>query len=135
MKSYLIDTDILSLFLRNHLIVVENFKRYFSGSIKPQISIFTYYEILSGLKYRDSKNLLDKFVELTQLLKIVNISMKSAEISANIYADLRAKGITIDEVDIFISGICIAENLTLITNNEKHYQNVKGLFIENWSKS
>lgn len=135
MNNYLIDTNILSMFLRNDNIVVENFRKNYLNNNTPIISIFTYYEIISGLKYRDSKNILEKFNRMTNYLKIINATIKSIEISADIYADLRSKGIKIDEVDIFISGICLAENLIFITNNEKHYSNVNNLRYINWSKT
>ncbi|MCP5493186.1 MAG: hypothetical protein H7A23_01390 [Leptospiraceae bacterium] len=35
--------------------------------------------------------------------------------------------------DILIAGIAIANNLTLVTNNEKDYENISDLDIINWT--
>lgn len=55
MKLALVDTNILSLFFRNQLLVVENLKPYIEEYDKINISIITYYEIVSGLKHRDAQ--------------------------------------------------------------------------------
>ncbi len=54
MKACLLDTDILSLFFRNHPRVVENCNLYLQQYGKLNLSLITYYEILSGLKHRDA---------------------------------------------------------------------------------
>jgi len=53
-------------------------------------------------------------------------------IATEIYADLRKRGITIGDVDIFIAAIVIANNGTLITNNTKHFENIEQLKVANW---
>jgi tRNA(fMet)-specific endonuclease VapC len=50
MKPALIDTDILSLFFRNDLAVIEHFRDYLQEHGRIEISILTFYEILSGRK-------------------------------------------------------------------------------------
>ena len=133
MKNYLIDTVILSMFMRSNENVVKNFNKHFQLFQKPLLSILTYYEILSGLKYRDSNKQHSIFQNFVKNCEIINLSEKSITVSADIYSLLRKKGVIIDDVDILISGICIANNLVLITNNEKHFACVDGLIIENWS--
>ena len=63
---------------------------------------------------------------------LIYISESSAKISGIIYADLRNQGITIGTSDLLIAGIALENDLTLITNNEKHYANIPDLRIENW---
>ena len=133
MKKVLLDTDILSMFLTNNLIVKENINNYLEEYNCITYSILTYYEILSGLKYRDNKKLLGKFMGLSKISEIVPLSIESINFSAEIYSDLRERGITIDDVDILISGICLDTGFALSTNNIKHYQNIKNLEIINWS--
>ena len=55
MKPALIDTNILSFFFRNHSLVIERFQAYLKEYDKINISIITYYEIVSGLKHRDAQ--------------------------------------------------------------------------------
>ena len=54
MKTCLLDTDILSLFFRNHPKVVESCNLYLQEHDRLSFSLITYYEILSGLKHRDA---------------------------------------------------------------------------------
>lgn len=53
MKPSLIDTDIFSFMLKKENIVLENVERYLKSFKRLNISVITYYEVLSGLKYED----------------------------------------------------------------------------------
>jgi tRNA(fMet)-specific endonuclease VapC len=59
MKAALIDTNILSLFFRGHPQVVGKFETYLKEYEAINLSIITYYEIVSGLKHRDAHKQLD----------------------------------------------------------------------------
>ena len=59
MKLALVDTNIVSLFFRNQPLVIENFNAYIKEYGKINISIITYYEIVSGLKHRDAQKQLN----------------------------------------------------------------------------
>ncbi|MFA4955628.1 MAG: hypothetical protein WC556_01480 [Candidatus Methanoperedens sp.] len=43
------------------------------------------------------------------------------------------KGDIIDDADIFIAACALTENAILVTNNEKHFERIEGLKLENWS--
>jgi tRNA(fMet)-specific endonuclease VapC len=75
-----------------------------------------------------------EFEEFVTNNTIIHISEESAKLSGDLYANLRQKGITIGTSDILIAGIAIENELTLITNNERHYSSIPGLKIENWKK-
>jgi tRNA(fMet)-specific endonuclease VapC len=130
----LVDTDILSFYFKGDLTVVGKFNDYLSEFDIVNISIVTYYEILGGLKFKRAEKQLKEFEEFVTNNSIIHISEESAKISGDVYSDLRHKGITIGTSDILIAGIAIENELTLITNNEKHYESIQGLKIENWKK-
>jgi tRNA(fMet)-specific endonuclease VapC len=130
----LVDTDILSFYFKGDQKVVNKFNDYLREFDVINISIITYYEILGGLKFKNAERQLKEFEEFVANNTIIHISEESAKISGDIYADLRQKGITIGTPDILIAGIAIENELTLITNNERHYESIKGLKIENWKK-
>jgi tRNA(fMet)-specific endonuclease VapC len=131
-KQVLIDIDIVSLFLRNHPSVVENISEYLNEFDRINFSIISYYEILSGLKYRDAKKQLDSFLEFAYYNSILPITRDSVDSSTNIYADLRGKGNLIDDIDILIAGIAISNDLVLITHNVNHFGRINGLDVEDW---
>lgn len=134
MKPVLVDTDILSLFFRNNHKVVSNFKNYLSKYEKINLSIITYYEILSGLKHRDALKQLDLFLEFAKHNTLLPLTEEAIIISSDLYANLRKAGKTIDDIDILIAGVALSNNLVLVTNNEDHFRNIEGLEIINWSK-
>jgi tRNA(fMet)-specific endonuclease VapC len=84
-KLALIDTDILSMFLRGHPEVVTCFETYLAQYDKVDFSIITYYEIVSGLKHRDARKQLATFLEFASH----NAVLPLTEQSVNIRRDLR----------------------------------------------
>jgi tRNA(fMet)-specific endonuclease VapC len=134
MKPALIDTNILSFFFRNHSLVVERFQAYLNDYDKINISIITYYEIVSGLKHRDAQKQLTSFQEFVSYNTVLPLSTSSATISADIYANLRNKGTPIDDIDILIAGIAIANDLIIVTNNIRDFGKIENLEIQDWSK-
>lgn len=134
MTESLVDTDILSFFFKGDTNVVERFAEYLGQFDVINISLITYYEVTAGLKFRQAEKQLRDFEEFVRNNTIIHISEESARISAEIYAQLRQSGITIGTSDILIAGIALENGLTLVTNNEKHYQPIRGLQIENWKK-
>jgi tRNA(fMet)-specific endonuclease VapC len=130
----IIDTDILSFYFKGDERVVARFVEYLKEFDQVNISIVTYYEIIAGLKFKKAERQLQEFEDFVNDNNIINISEESAKISGDIYADLRQRGITIGTSDILIAGIAMENGLTLITNNEKHYEAIQGLNIENWKR-
>lgn len=135
MKVALVDTNILSLFFRDQPLVIENFNAYIKEYGKINISIITYYEIVSGLKHRDAQKQLTSFLEFASNNTVLPLTTDSTTISGDIYASLRKKGTPVDDIDILIAGIAIANNLILVTNNRRDFEKIEGLEIEDWSQA
>lgn len=117
MKPILVDTDILSLFFRNNQDVVSNFEAYLKKHEKINLSIITYYEVLSGLKHRDALKQMDLFIKFAGHNSILPLTEESVTISADLYARLRKAGQMLDDIDIIIAGVAIANNLVFVTRN------------------
>lgn len=105
MKLSLLDTDILSEFLRGNSKVAEKVDEHLEEYGLVNLSIITYYEILNGLLYKDAKKQLKKFTDFVELNKVIPMTMRTAKIAAEIYADLRKKGREIGHTDTLIAGI------------------------------
>ncbi len=129
MKPALVDTDILSEFLRGTKIVVQNVEKYLQSYDAINFTIITYYEILNGLLYKDARKQLSKFTEFAELNRILPLTLSATRQAAEIYATLRKKGQPIGHTDCLIAGIALSHDLQLITNNEDHFKRVK---INNW---
>ncbi len=134
MKKTFVDTDILSFYFKGDLKVEQRFRDYLKEFDQINISIVTYFEILGGLKFKDANKQIQSFEQFAMNNSIIYVTESSARIAGDIYADLRRQGITIGTSDLLIAGIAIEKGLTLVTNNEKHYENISKLTIENWRK-
>jgi tRNA(fMet)-specific endonuclease VapC len=134
MKPSLIDTDILSFYFKRYPSVVANFNTYSKQYKTINLSIITYYEILSGLKHRDASNKLDKFLQFAVQNTVLPLSEKAAAYAANQYAILSKQGKPLDDIDLLIAGIALANNIILVTGNRKHFERIEGLEIADWSK-
>jgi tRNA(fMet)-specific endonuclease VapC len=75
-KPALIDTDILSLFFRGNANVIAQFQTYLNSYPQINISIITYYEILSGLKHRDVQKQLALFLEFAAKNTVLPLTEK-----------------------------------------------------------
>ncbi|MDF5732468.1 MAG: type II toxin-antitoxin system VapC family toxin [Rhizonema sp. PD38] len=113
MNPALVDTNILSLFFRNQSLVVKNFNAYIQEYGKINISIITYYEIVSGLKHRDAQRQLTSFLRFVSYNRVLPLTTDSTTISGNVYASLRKKGTPVDDIDILIAGIATAVSAIL----------------------
>ncbi len=122
MNKSLVDTDIISYFLKGNQAVKEVSEKYLKEYQKFTISEITYFEILSGLTFKKATKQIENFEKFIATCELKKLSIASLQTSAVIYANLREKGITIGIADILISGIAITHKLTLVTNNQKHYQ-------------
>jgi len=134
MKEVLVDTDILSYYFQGDTKVVENFREYFKSCEKINVSIITYYEILSGLKHKDPSKHLSRFRDFVNQNYLFPLTRDSVEVSSELYGRLRKDGKTIDDIDLLIAGIAISNDLILVTNNERHFKKLDGLDLLNWKK-
>lgn len=134
MNQALLDTNILSYFLRGDQMVVSKFRKYRQFYPYLSFSIFTYYEVKSGLLYRDAQRQLSRFEQLAEISEIIDYDRSVADVSSHLYKDLRTRGLLITPIDLFIGATALHYNYTLVTANIKHFQNIPNLKLENWAK-
>ncbi|NJK52437.1 MAG: type II toxin-antitoxin system VapC family toxin [Leptolyngbyaceae cyanobacterium SU_3_3] len=134
MKPALIDTDILSMFFRGNVNVVSQFQAYLAEYRQINLSIVTYYEVLSGLKHRDAQKQLTLFVDFAAQNIILPLTVQSVTLSADNYAKLRKDGTPVDDIDLLIAGVSLANNLVLVTHNQRHFNRIEFLELQDWSQ-
>ncbi len=134
MKPSMLDTDVLSEFLRGNPKVIAKVDEHLKKFGYISLSVITYYEILNGLLYKDAKKQLTKFEEFVVLNKLLPLSQRMAKSAAAIPAELRKKGTEIGHTDTLIAGTAVSSGLQLVTNNTKHFKRIKGLTVDNWTK-
>ena len=134
MKEAIIDTDMLSYYLKGDLDVARKVRDYLGQYPNLKISIITQYEIMGGLEYKKATKQIREFENFLEECSVVNLTNTSIQHSAIAFGSLRRKGITIGTSDLLIAGQALEQGWELITNNEKHYRDIEGLDVGNWRK-
>ena len=131
---YLIDTDVIIYWLKG-IYPQINEKIEIIKDDCLFISSITVAELYFGA-YNSSKQdeNLKLIIDLISESNIIHFDPKSGEQFGKIKADLKNRGKIINDSDIFIAATAIANDLILVTNNEKHFQRIQNLYIQSWTK-
>jgi len=93
------------------------------------------YEIWRGFHCRPAPTKEKIYLSICDDCSIIEMTAEIWKRSARIYADLRSKGRTVDDPDIFIAATCIENGYTLVTHNTKHFEGISDLLIEDWQEA
>jgi tRNA(fMet)-specific endonuclease VapC len=127
-----LDTDILSLLMRNDPATCLRSKQYLSQHSELIISTITRYEILRGLKAKKATAQLAAFDAFCRRNEVLPLTDSILVRSADIYAELHSRGQLILDADIFIAATALEKGLQLATHNHSHFSRVSGLILGNW---
>ncbi|NJO80065.1 MAG: type II toxin-antitoxin system VapC family toxin [Cyanobacteria bacterium RM1_2_2] len=136
MRKAILDTNIISYFLRGNDKVVNQLSQYNQFYDAITFSLLTYYEIKSGLLYKNASSLLNQFEQLADESEILPLSIATMDIASSIYADLRRQGLLIPPIDILIAATATAieHNCLLVTANLRHFTIIQDLDCANWAE-
>jgi len=133
MPEALLDTDTLSLYRRAHTQVTRHAAAYIRSYGQLTFTELTRYEVLRGLIAAQTSSQLTAFENFCRLHRILPFDAEAARRSADIWADLRARGQPIGEVDTMIAGIALAQGLAVVSHNVNHFGRVTGLVVLDWT--
>ncbi len=133
-SKVLVDTDILSLYIRNSPKVVAEAQNYLRKNQVFTFSAITRFEILRGMKVKNASAQLKFFDLFCSQNEIIELNDKIIVKAADIYADLYKKGQIIGDADILIAATAIEKNLAVVTNNKSHFNRITGLQVLNWNQ-
>lgn len=128
---FLLDTDTVIYSMKGNANVQKSLRQHFYESI--HISVITLMELYYGARksQKVSANLA-KIKILEQSLDIIPVGLESTEIFGLIKAQLEISGNRLDDFDLVIASCAMAHNLTLVTNNTKHFKRIDGLNLTSW---
>jgi tRNA(fMet)-specific endonuclease VapC len=127
-----LDTDILSYYFSGNATIKDKLLKAIQSGHKIALTSINVYEILKGLKYKNNKNKENLFREFLKKVIVCGLDDPSISLASDIYADLKTKGRMVGDADILIASIVINNEGILISNNQKHYENITALNLENW---
>ncbi len=130
---FLLDTDTIIYSLKGVDTVVRNLANHQRDPLK--ISVISLMELYYGA-YKSQKTTanLAKVRRIENAFDILSVDFSIAETFGTIKSQLESQGTPLDDFDIAIAASALAHNLTLITNNEKHFRRVEGLKVDNWAQ-
>ena len=134
MNEVLIDTDMLSLFLRNQPEVLSSAQQYLEFHNGFTFSVLTHFEILRGLRVKDASAQIDKFRQICEISREINLSPEIIIRASDIYAELHKTGSMIGDADILIAATAMQYGIAVVTNNESHFARISGLQVLNWNR-
>jgi predicted nucleic acid-binding protein len=88
---------------------------------------------MRGLKATNATRQLRTFDELLRRCPLGKTNDAVFDAAVDIHVSLRSKGRLCDDMDILIAAFCKTYGLTLVTNNTKHFENIAGLSLVDWS--
>jgi len=129
---FLLDTDTMIYNLKGDEAVRKNISRHIADPMK--ISAVTLMELYYGAyKSQQVEKNLAKIKVLENTLEVLRVGMESVEVFGIYKAKLEKAGTPLDDFDLILASCALANNLTLVTNNIKHFKRIKGLRLMNWS--
>ncbi len=126
---YMLDSDTCSFIIKQVPSVVRK-AREFKG--EWCISSVVYQELMSGLLVTNSKRMEDGYQLFLSSVEVLEFSMSDALVAAELLVENRKRGHNIGMADNQIAGHAASANLTLVTNNTKHFAPMLGVHVTNW---
>jgi len=135
MTVYMLDTDTASFIMRRSPpSVLDTLQAKVADKASLVISSITYSELRLGAERSATSAKLHRLVELfcERLNGVSAWDRAAAEHFARLQGALLAAGTPIGNNDAMIAGHALSLGATFVTHNQRHFQRVPDLKLENW---
>lgn len=130
---FLLDSDTVIFALKGHPAVRANLKIHLEDPSK--VSVVTFMELYyRAYKSQKVTSTLAKIRTLEESLEIIPLGPELAGVFGMLKAQRESSGARLDDFDLAIAASALAYDLTLVTNNVKHFRRVEGLKLANWTQ-
>ena len=130
-SRFMLDTDTVSFVLRDVGETAANLLKHPPSTIC--MSAMTLSELKFGADKRKSKRLHNLIDAFCKTVHVASFGAAEAAAFGRVRTMLESKGNPIGILDTLIAAHALALDLTLVTNNTKHFGKVRGLKTANWS--
>ena len=131
--KYALDTSIIIDYLNGNTAVMTQFRHVAKNKTPICIPSVVDYEVLRGFYHTPSKHKEAIYSKLRVNCPVIEVNTEIWDCAASIWAKLRKQGHTVGDADIIIAALCIVKSYTLVTHNIKHFADIDGLLVEDWS--
>ncbi len=126
---YLIDTDWAIHYLNEHQSIVQRLHELLNDGLG--LSVISLAELYEGVYYsRDPEGDEQELDDFLRGVTILGIDEAICKIFGKERGRLRAAGRSIGDFDLLIGATALHHDLTLLTNNRRHFERIEGLRIE-----
>lgn len=123
---YLLDTDWIIHSLKGMRAIAEKVKELRKDGLAiSMISVAEIYDGIFGSKNPDKHE--EVFKEFLTGVDVLEISEEACKKFGQLRNDLRKRGELIGDFDLLIASTALVHSLTILTNNVKHYEKIRGL--------
>ena len=129
-RRFMLDTDTISFVLRGQGDAAVQLTAHAPSEVC--LSAISLSELRFGADKRRSKRLHGLIDTFTDTIEVLPFDTIAAAIFGRVCAGLESKGTPIGTLDTLIAAHALSLNLTLVTNNIKHFKQVRGLKTQNW---
>lgn len=136
MIRYILDTCVCSYLIKCTPKISETIQHHIiaHSSGRMCITIFNHAELFTGVKLKESSKLQKAIEDFVERLEIIPFDEEASYKYAEIRSSLQKSGKIIDDMDMLIAACALSAQAVLITNNEKHFEHIPNLKIEDWTK-
>lgn len=133
MKVYVLDTDVISFFMRGRLPEAALARIRMLPRDRVKITSVTLGKLYYGaLRTASATKWLEAVSQLRKSLGCLAFDEEAAEHYGELRAHLESRGRRLDDADLRIASICRSTGHVLVSGNAKHFARVPGLRYENW---
>jgi tRNA(fMet)-specific endonuclease VapC len=96
------------------------------------ISSLTAFEVLRGVSSVGNQTTVDQSQDFVSFAQVFPFQAAEAKRAAQLERELAKLGKPAGQIDTMIAGHALSLGLILVTNNQRHFNSVPGLKLENW---
>ncbi len=131
MPRYMLDADTVSCALRGHGRVGDRLLQHPPSAVC--ISAITLAELNFGAEAKRSQKIRRAIRSFTRDTAVIPFDEASAERFGVVATALAKRGHPIGLYDTLVAAQALCLELTVVTNNTRHFSRVPGLVVENWA--
>ena len=131
--TYALDTNAIIDVLNKEAVIVKRFNTAIINNTPVVIPSAVDYEISRGFYHTPIPRKEAVYRNMRLNCPVIDANADIWDCAAQIWAKLRKQGLTVGDFDILIAAYCVVNNYTLVTNNTKHFKDIAGLNIEDWT--
>ena len=132
---YLLDTCVISDFIKGEAGTISRLKQ--TPPVDVAISAITVMELRYGLALNPQRaqKIEPEIASILSSANILPFSNAEAEQAAQIRAVLKSQGQPIGAYDVLIAATALQHSLIMATANQREFERVSNLQVENWRQS